>query len=196
MVMWIAVVIIAVVVVAWLIFKSPNYRVPEQNEEPKPELPIPQAEQWREVVHPVKRGDEPVLLQTTRANQKPTIAPYIECITVPEGTVDLRMLDSRRLRVVGASHRLKEGERIEAWTFQLVREPNNGHDENAIAVHLMSGRQVGYVAATQAESYAPLLDQLGRRFLVTAVGSAGTTSSRLWVDLPKLGSLRALVAEK
>lgn len=192
--MWFVLTLAGLAIIAWLLLRSPRDRAPEQRPPSKPKSTPPQAEQWREVVHPVKRGDESIMLQSTRANQKPTIEPYIESIEVPDGTIDLRALDSRRLRVVGVSHYLGEGERIAAWTFQLVREPNNEHDENAIAVTLTDGRKVGYVSAKQAESYAPLLDRLGSRFLVTAVGSAGTTSSRLWVDLPRLGALRVFEA--
>lgn len=188
--MWLLLIVIILAIVAWLALRSPSDRAPELERKQVADSSTPQAEQWKEVVYPVKRGGEWIMLQTTRANQKPTIEPYIEDITLPEGTVDLRALDSRRLRVVGASHHLKDNEPIEAWTFQLVREPNNRHDKNAIAVLLVDGRKIGYVSTKQAEIYTPLLDRLGSKFIVTAVGNAGTTSSRLWVDLPKVNELR------
>ena len=39
----------------------------------------------------------------------------------------------------------------------LVREPNNPHDSNAIAVTIL-GKKVGYISARMAEEYAPLID--------------------------------------
>src|SRR5699024_758649 len=90
--MWIALVIIGLVLLAWLLLRSLSRRVPEQKYDPVPDLSVPQSEQWREIVHPVERNGKPVMLQTTRANQKPTIEPYIEDILVPQGTVDLRAL--------------------------------------------------------------------------------------------------------
>lgn len=147
---------------------------------------------WKSVVQPVRRGDEMVMLQTTRANQKPTIEPFVEDVEVPFGVIDLRGLESRRVRVAGVGHYIDR--RVLAWTYLLEREPRNRYDVNAVRVLLLDGVHVGYVPATAAKSYAPLLDALGDRFMVTGVGSAGTTSSRLWVDLPRLPALRSFVS--
>lgn len=157
--------------------------------------PVPRRSyenEWKKHVHAVDRGGKPVTLQSTRASQKPTIEPFIENIVVPDGVVDLRELDSRRVRVVGLGHYVDYAERISAWSFVLVRARSNRYDSNAIEVCLLSGRHVGFVSAKLAASYAPMLDLLGKRFLVSGVGSSGTTSSRLWVDLPRTPALRSM----
>ena len=152
------------------------------------EKPADAPDAWKQVVHPVLRGDEMVVLQTTRANQKPTIEPFVEDVVVPDGVVDLRALESRRVGIAGVGRRVSEP--VLAWSFLLEREPDNPHDANAVMVRLLDGRHVGYVPASIAASYAPLLDGIGDRFLVSGVGSAGTTSSRMWLDLPKVPVLR------
>src|SRR5699024_6134859 len=43
--------------------------------------------------------------------------------------------------------------------------PDNKHDENAIAVY-GGKRKFGYLAASAAKQYAPLLDQIGSSFIV------------------------------
>jgi hypothetical protein len=144
------------------------------------------------------QDDPGVAVQTTRANSKPTIAPVIEDVDVPEGAIDLRGVPSWRLRVVGAANYLSERARtgIRVTTWLLRREPDNPHDVNAVAVLFVDGRQAGYVSAAQAQYLAPLLDQLGAVFVVTGVGSAGTSSIRLWVDIPKAPELRAFVKQQ
>lgn len=47
----------------------------------------------------------------------------------------------------------------------LLREPDNAHDPNAVAV-LLSGSPVGHVPADLARRLAPMLDQ-GTRYIVT-----------------------------
>lgn len=149
---------------------------------------------------PVERTDiskaapeRPVLEQTTRANKKPDIAPFIEPLDVPPEVLDLRALPSRRLRVVGSSHQFTGQHTV--WTWQLQREPKNRYDSNAIAVRFTDGRRAGYVSANQAKTYAPLLDASGySMFFVSAIGSEGTTSSRIWVDLPTTPALRRFLS--
>lgn len=155
--------------------------------------PGPRFEPVRDEVQEFWSEQKPQLVQETRANKKPDIDRYVEDVALPAGSIDLRHLDARRLRIVGTGHHVAYEERIEAWTYLLRREPKNRHDSNAIAVHLLDGRHVGYVSAKQAESYAPLLDRLGSEFVVCGVGSEGTTSSRLWIDLPRVPELRKLV---
>lgn len=150
--------------------------------------PADDPDAWKQVVHPVLRGDEMVVLQTTRANQKPTIEPFVEDVVVPDGVVDLRALESRRVGIAGVGRRVSKP--VLAWSFLLEREPDNPHDANAVMVRLLDGRHVGYVPASIAASYAPLLDGIGDQFLVSGVGNAGTTSSRMWVDLPRIPALR------
>lgn len=137
--------------------------------------------------------NRPVLMQTTRANSKPTLEPFVDDIQVPDGALDLRSVTSRRVRVVGTSNYVAG--QFEVWTWVLRREPRNRHDKNAIAVHFLDGTKAGFVSAKQASTLAPLLDQTGfDRFVVTGVGSEGTTSSRLWADIPSLPALRSYVA--
>lgn len=45
---------------------------------------------------------------------------------------------------------------------ELVREPNNPYDRNAIRVDNMSGDKVGHIKATMASTLAPILDNSGR----------------------------------
>lgn len=52
--------------------------------------------------------------------------------------------------------RLKHGEPI-----QLIREPNNPHDPNAIAVKRGTGEQLGYVPAYLAAELAQEIDRRG-----------------------------------
>ncbi|MGK0715009.1 HIRAN domain-containing protein [Leucobacter sp. W1153] len=111
------------------------------------------------------------------------------------GAVDLRDLEAKRVRVVGTSFALRDGEQVKAREWMLVREPENPHDLNAIAVKRVSGKRVGYVSAKQAELYAPLLDVIGSKFLVGGEGNFGSTSSRLWVDLPRIPGLRKYVSK-
>ena len=47
--------------------------------------------------------------------------------------------------------------------YDLVREPDNPHDPNAIQVAFLGTEVMGYVPASQAAVLAPLMDQ-GRQF--------------------------------
>lgn len=94
----------------------------------------------------------------------------------------MSILDSNRMtkyKVVGTTHENPDGtsrqEIIKHLTkfskITLVREPNNEYDKNAVAVYA-NGKQIGYLSAAYAQSFAPKLDAK-RRFevLVDTIGS-------------------------
>jgi HIRAN domain len=65
------------------------------------------------------------------------------------------------LNVAARTCRLNaEGERT--FLAELVDEPENPHDANAIAVHA-EGQVVGYLPRGQAAGYRPVFDELRRR---------------------------------
>jgi hypothetical protein len=107
-------------------------------------------------------------------------------------TIDLRALASQRLRIVGVANYLSERDRgvFGGDEYQLVREPENPHDGNAVAVY-GRGRKVGYLSAAKAASLAPHLDRLGEAAFTVGGTSVTETSTRLWVDLPRVPELRA-----
>jgi hypothetical protein len=105
---------------------------------------------------------------------------------------DLRGLPSTDLRVVGSSYWIsyEERERLASDRYYLVREPENEHDANAVAVYSM-GRKVGHLSAVKAEAYAPLLDRLGAdAFLVGGTSREG--KSALVILVPRVPELRRL----
>jgi hypothetical protein len=74
--------------------------------------------------------------------------------------------------------------------FALVREPENPHDQNAIAVELEDGGTVGYLSRDDAVAYGPLLAQCaarGRPAVTEGVilgGDAGRdTAFGVWLHL-------------
>jgi hypothetical protein len=108
---------------------------------------------------------------------------------------DMTSLPSRRLRIRGSFAYVTAEQRsvFGGTEYLLVREPQNRHDANAIAVY---GRQrkIGYVAARTAATMCVWLDQLdGDGFVVKGTSTLGD-SIRLWVDLPSIPALRDYVA--
>lgn len=85
----------------------------------------------------------------------------------PSGAIDLREDAKRLLRIVGSGHWVESDiiRQHQSGVFFLHREPDNKHDENAIAVY-GGKRKFGYIAASAAKQYAPLLDQIGSSFVV------------------------------
>lgn len=81
--MWLMLIVIGLAFIAWLLLRSPNRRVPGQDQSQRANSPTLQAEQGRQVVRSIERGEELVTHQTLRANQKPTIELVIEDISVP-----------------------------------------------------------------------------------------------------------------
>lgn len=67
----------------------------------------------------------------------------------------------------------------------LIREPNNGHDPNAIAAHARGGR-VGYLGASLAAAIAPMIDagdyMLVADDLYLAPETAAYPLGRLWMS--------------
>jgi hypothetical protein len=92
-----------------------------------------------------------------------------------------------RLEIRGESFHLPTLQRLqrvsENWPAQLVREPHNPHDCNAIAVHIQ-GEIVGHIAREQAAELAHVLDAWARERIVVgfdAVLCGGTK------DKPNIG---------
>lgn len=105
--------------------------------------------------------------------------------------VDLRALPSTRFRIVGSEFYVKDHERADfgGSEYVLVREPENEHDANAVAVY-GKGRKIGHLSAAKAKSLAPELDRLGPAgFVVTGEGTSAN-SIRMWVDVPSIVELR------
>lgn len=107
--------------------------------------------------------------------------------------VDLRGLESVRMRVKGSAHYVETTRRRSFLDteYLLVREPGNKFDTNAIAVHGRGGRKIGHVSATRAAIMAPILDQIGADGYSVAGTAGSATSIVAWVDLPKADALRA-----
>jgi hypothetical protein len=73
--------------------------------------------------------------------------------------------------------------------YVLVREPQNRHDTNAIAVYA-DGRKFGYVSATKAASLAPHFDRLAIHAAV--VGGVVRSKGKALMLLPKVEAMRQL----
>lgn len=108
--------------------------------------------------------------------------------------LDLREVDSTRMRIVGSANWVTNEERAVygGQEYLLVREPDNEHDGSAVAVY-GKGRKIGYLSAARAASIAPQLDELS----ADAYTVGGTTvlggTVRLWVNVPRTPALRAYV---
>ena len=109
---------------------------------------------------------------------------------------DLRGLDFTRTRIKGTANYVTDAQRGEfgGTEYLLVREPQNQHDSSAVAVY-GRGRKLGFISASKAASFAPLLDN--HRADVFLIG--GTTvienSIRLWIDLPNVTALRSFMKD-
>ena len=105
---------------------------------------------------------------------------------------DLASLESVRTRIKGSAYWVtdKDRRRYGGSEYLLIREPENEADASAVAVY-GKGRKVGHLSAARAASLAPLLDRLDAdAFRVTGAGTS-PNSIVLWVDVPKVGALRA-----
>lgn len=155
------------------------------------------------MAYTLRRDKRPPARTQTRANAEPTATPTVKpradteqvkkrTRTVdPDRIHDLRHLDSIRLRIRGSFGSVTDAERKRygGREYLLIREPDNAHDSNAVAVY-GGDRRVGYVTAARASSIAPLLDLLDAdAFRVTGAG-VDSTSIRLWVNVPKVPALR------
>ena len=111
--------------------------------------------------------------------------------------IDLRSLDSVRLRIKGSAHSVSDAERRRQGgpEYLLIPEPDNEVDPTAVAVYGIKGRRVGYVSTTRGAMLSPPLAQLDADAF--KVGGAGATKSSivLSVDVPKADALRRFVRE-
>jgi hypothetical protein len=122
----------------------------------------------------------------------------VEKRTIHEGGLrisNLTSLPSVRTRIKGSAYWVTDEQRRRhgGAKYVLVREPNNEHDPNAVAVY-GRGRKVGHLSAAKAASIAPILDKIGAEgFRVTGAGTS-LNSITLWVDVPRLDALRKFAA--
>lgn len=110
----------------------------------------------------------PQAKQDVRPERSSDDSPTKVIVPLPESAIDLTTSDGIKSQIAGTSYWVESTDlrRFNGTVFYLRREPSNRHDPNAIAVY-GGTRKVGYVSASQAEKYAPLLDQLGTEFVVT-----------------------------
>lgn len=74
-----------------------------------------------------------------------------------------RLIDAQLLDCLASRYpRSQEFESTDMLGGQLVREPQNPHDANAVAVHV-HGYQVGYLARQDAARVAAVMDLSGVR---------------------------------
>ncbi|WP_139199402.1 HIRAN domain-containing protein [Curtobacterium sp. MCBA15_013] len=106
--------------------------------------------------------------------------------------IDLRELPSSRFRIVGTSYWLRDDDRARygGQVYELVREPENKHDENAVAVY-GRGRKIGHLSAAKAAALAADLDRLGPASFVVSGETVSEASMKMWVDIPRVPGLRA-----
>lgn len=118
----------------------------------------------------------------------------VETVTLPScdfSVLDLRELQTVRARIVGSGFWVTTHERTVygGMDYLLVREPENKHDENAVAIY-GKGRKVGYVTTSKAAAMSSLLEAMGYdRYLIGGAG-VDPNSSKLWADLPSIPALR------
>ncbi len=111
--------------------------------------------------------------------------------------MDLSGLDSTRRRIKGSAYSVSDAERARYGgpEYLLIAEPDNEADPSAVAVY-GKGHRVGYVSTPRAAGLAPLLAQIDAdAFRVTGVGTSESHGTRLWVDVPKVDSLRRFIRE-
>lgn len=105
--------------------------------------------------------------------------------------LDLREVPFGRHRIVGSANYVTDAERPRygGTTYLLVREPENPHDANAVAVY-GRGRKVGHLSAAKAAGLAPILDGLGfDAYRISGTAMVGN-SIRLWADIPSVTAMR------
>lgn len=119
-------------------------------------------------------------------------------VTLPDNLVDLRPLDSTRMRIKGVLYHVADSARRRAGDvkYVLIREPNNPHDSMAVKVVTSTGTMVGYVSAKRASLMAPLLDKIGAGGYLVSGTAATDHSIALLVDLPRVPELRKYAAGK
>lgn len=109
--------------------------------------------------------------------------------------LDIREVESTRTRIKGSSYWATDNDRrrFGGAEYLLVCEPDNEVDPNAVAVYGVAGRKLGHLSEARAASLSPILSQVpGAAYRVTGEG-ATPTSIMLWVNVPKVGPLRAFM---
>jgi hypothetical protein len=109
-------------------------------------------------------------------------------------SMDLRNLDHTRYRIRGSAYAMTDKQRVYfgGAEYVLVREDDNPHDENAIAIY-GKALKVGYVSASKAAGLAPLIDTLAAQSFIVSGAGVTSDSIRLWVDVPSVVALRRYV---
>lgn len=129
-------------------------------------MAITDLDQWREL-----RGLEPNVGASAPSSPQRESAATIPEQVVPNDRINWdRFDDHRRVQVVGAQYHQpallsatrgqiqREGDRYETEA-ELVREPHNGHDPNAVEV-LVRGKRVGYLKRGAAKRFNKRLKAL------------------------------------
>lgn len=174
---WTFIIIVTGLVAYWLIsrFKKGSPSRPVQSV----------AEQPAEILH------EASLNEANIDEESDLTVSYRE---IPQVAVDLRKDAERLFRIVGAGYWV-EPDTIRQYPlsiFFLHREPDNEHDKNAIGVY-GGDRKFGYLSASAAANYAPLLDQIGSHFIVRRNYEHYTGNS---FYLPYIPVLRGMIKDK
>lgn len=105
-------------------------------------------------------------------------------------TRDLRDLPASEFGIQGYSFYVEAKSEQINDVYRLVREPANKHDSNAIAV-FNGPRKIGFVSATKAASYAPLLDSISADTFL--IGGVVRDRGKMLLLLPSLPALRKVL---
>jgi hypothetical protein len=126
-----------------------------------------------------------------RSNYSPRPKPQNTIDPSMLNTLDLRAVKSMRMRIKGTYAWISENQRSTygGTEYLLVREPENTHDERAVAIY-GKGRKVGYLSASKAEGIAYLLDHMPADAFLVSGATTTADSSQLWVDVPSAPALR------
>ena len=114
-------------------------------------------------------------IQARKGNPRPIVVG-------PAGSDDA---DPSGIRVVGTDHYKGWGRTRGLGRVELVREPQNTHDANAVAV-LHGRNQIGHLPRETAALLAPLLDRAGHARLET---TAHFDAAQVIVSLPQQAQL-------
>ena len=162
------------------------YWLSSRSKKNSPTRPVQRATE-----HPAETLHETALDETSIDEESDRTVSYRE---IPQVAVDLRKDAERLFRIVGAGYWVEPGtiRQYPLSVFFLHREPENEHDKNAIGVY-GGDRKFGYLSASAAAQYAPLLDQIGSHFIVRRNYEHYTGNS---FYLPYIPVLRVIIEEK
>lgn len=174
---WFFIIIVAGLVAYWLISRS---------KKDSPSRPV-----QRVAEHPAETLHEMAFNETNIDEESDRTVSYRE---IPQVAVDLRKDAERLFRIVGSGYWVEPGTtpQYPLSIFFLHREPDNEHDKNAIGVY-GGDRKFGYLSASAAAQYAPLLDQIGSHFIVRRNYEHYTGNS---FYLPYIPVLRGMTKDK